>query len=205
MPIGDHGEHTLVQLMLSEPYFWNPFLALVDTPPGAKCFAAVPLCPLLTSGEDVDVLVVNPDYPEDTVAYQVKKVKVGESTFGTHMPNGLADVRHLHRQSLALVRLGFRRVYSAVLLLVDARSQSTEKSIYASLTPEIRQSIDNGLARAAPPSGVGFIRIEYTQSFRAPVLHAGTSGIDLIRSAEAREQHSAVTTWVRDALRCYPL
>ena len=194
-------ELDLVQHIIAEPGFWNPFLQINGIPNSAKCFDAIPLPPLLSAEGDVDVLVVDPSLPEKASAFQVKRIKVEDSAFDTELPNGIGNIGKLHQQSELLIDLGFWRVFSVVIVVVDGRMRNTDESEYVSLTPGLERKIQDSITTSGLNSELGLIRMDYVQSFPGPLLNSGVGGVALLRNANVRKQSPKVTDWVQNTIQ----
>ena len=142
---------------------------------------------------DIDVLIADPQYPEASLAIEVKRVKIQAATFHTGMPGKLQDLQRGVQQANLLADLGFHRTFLVVAVVVDGRER--EQLNFASRGPtfDLVEAIDNfpGRARLAPHVGLAFVEI--VQPVDKPITDAGGIGVRVVRHSTAVQQPLSVT------------
>jgi hypothetical protein len=164
---------------------------------------AVPMHGLPGRRGDVDILVWNPEKPEEALAFEVKRVKatlegddadqiskLGEFTKGVLQANRLADI-------------GFSLVYLLVFVLVDSRPQNAAvieagQYVYDGMNAELHSKLYSSLSTQCLNPRAGLMVIDYTQSMDdVPIFGVGSSSVHLAQIGTSVAQPADVTDWVR--------
>jgi hypothetical protein len=152
---------------------------------------------------DIDVLFSAPSLPEQSVAYQIKRIKFGINQLRNGTPGKLQEFKKLTQQANLLAQMGFWQVYACAIVVVDAREQNAEeqktgKLTFAGLSSEMRSKVETAVSSATQffDARVGFGVMDFTQTMdSAPFTH-GTHGLDVRRFSKPAEQSEELTKWV---------
>jgi hypothetical protein len=203
--LADVPEGELVETLLSSPYWrWNLFhwegipkrpidrqRVLLDTAPGGNFRG------------DADILLCAPGQPERTVAYQVKKVKVGMSQFRFSAPSKLQELKEAVRQANLLADMGFWKVFLYVITVVDSREQNLDRisrgeMVYAGLSNDLKYKINQAVSNSVTGLNprVGLAEIDLTQASDNSPFTIDSSGATLHRRATEIPQSEELTSWI---------
>jgi hypothetical protein len=152
---------------------------------------------------DIDVLFSAPNLPEQSVAYQIKRIKFGINQLRNGTPGKLQEFKKLTQQANLLAQMGFWQVYACAIVVVDAREQNAEeqktgKLTFAGLSSEMRSKVETAVSSATQffDARVGFGVMDFTQTMdSAPFTH-GTHGLHVRRFSKPAEQSEELTKWV---------
>jgi hypothetical protein len=147
---------------------------------------------------DIDILAIPPSSPEQSVAIEVKCVRVSASAFWTNEPNGLGNWPEGIAQANRLAERGFHQVYLYLFASVDSRTNNEGRLSYAGATPQLRERIRSSLQLGRLNPRIGMVENYFTQPIDEPAFEIGTSQMEIIKMAEAIEQPEAVTQWVAE-------
>lgn len=183
---------TLCRDSMLRRWLFSPFL----TGPQDTHFLRVPFAELATPkppGGDVDAVLLPAGDAGRAVAYQVKRVKVSDTTFHTLMPGKLGEIRKAVQQANATLSLGFSRVVLAVLVVTDGRSRAEFNFAFRGPTGEIMGTIHRALDLTDLHQDIGVVRIEITQPIDKDFTLAGGIGGRYIRDPAPRDQSASLT------------
>lgn len=201
--IAEIPESVLVERVMGSPRMQGHVLNCHGFPERPIWRLAISMGGLPERRGDVDILVWNPEKPEEALAFEVKRFKavlegdeadeigkLHEFTKGVQQANRLADI-------------GFSLVYLLVFVLVDSRPQNAAaieagKCVYDGMSSELHSKLYSSLGTQCLNPRVGVMVIDYVQSMDGvPLLGVGTSGVHLMKSGARVVQPGAVTEWVR--------
>jgi hypothetical protein len=204
--IADIHEDELVQYLLAVPYWRHWMFGHFGIPDDPIYKERVPLdaAPggLLRRG-DIDVMLCGRGRFEETVAYQVKRVKVSLSQLRAKTPGKLQDLKEAVRQANLLVDVGFWKVYLYIFALIDARELNLlgeDRRHFNEVKYKISFAIGNsigGLNRR-----VGAFEVELIQATDNQPTTFDQAGGHLLRQAIAGPQSYELTKWVGEVFRC---
>ena len=195
--LAELGESVLVERLLTDPS-WKSCITDIDGfPDVADYFTTVPYdgLPGAPTG-DIDILVVPDDNPEQSIAIQAKRVKVGESAFSTGEPNKLKEVQKLQTQARITADIGFSQTYCYLFVLVDSRANNGGGFKFDGLTTPLQFRIESIDLLAGLDARVGAMRFELVQPLDDRPLGQGTFHARLFRLAQRQVQSPEVTEWV---------
>jgi hypothetical protein len=195
-------EHELIQLLMAQRHGRDFMFGIKGMPNNPRVLMRVPLAgaPGGVRG-DVDLLLVEPLLPLDSVAIEVKRVRVGARSFEpAGKPNKLSDYREGVRQANLLAEIGFAQVYLYVLVVVDSRIRNKGKYSYDGITPELQAEIDAVVTLDGLNPRAGLVVSELVQSMDYEPLTLGAGGGHLRRLATPAIQPAALTAWVTDVV-----
>ena len=188
-------EGELVRSLLAAPHWREWLLGLYGIPVAIRPYTEVQLASLGKQG-DIDILLVEPGKPTSSIAIQVKRVKVTESTFANGKPNKLDAIDELKTQTNLLVGLGFSQVLAYVIVVVDSRTRNVGDFRFDGLTPELHRTIESALSTKGLAEQAGLVRFEITQPMDLAPLTTGSNFTRSIRMPKAQVQPQFLTEWV---------
>lgn len=204
-PLPDVPEDELVRFLLASPYWrWSMFQfegipkdfidkqrVLLNTAPGGNFLG------------DADILLCGPGQPERTVAYQVKRVKVGRSQLRFSAPSRLGELQEAVRQANLLAKVGFWKAFLYVITVVDSRELNQGRMSYEGLPNDLKYKITSAVSRSVTElsPGIGLAEIDLTQAMDNSTFTIDSSGTFLQRPAIASLQSEELTRWVEDIFR----
>ena len=133
-----------------------------------------------------------PGRPDFSTVVQVKRVKVGKSTFHTGMPGKLRELEKVRQQANQLADIGFAQVYCFVFVVVDSRHNNEGRFTYEGPTVALRRTIDDAISIAGLVPRVGLVHYEFVQPIHAEPLGPGASGASLKRLAVPATQPAKI-------------
>jgi hypothetical protein len=195
--LADIPEKELVRRLLESPLSRADLLGIRDMPTDPQIFQAINLRSAPGSAEtDVDLLFVEANAPEATVAVEVKRVKVQASTFRNGTPNKLHEYEKAVKQANLVAHVGFAQVYLYVFVVVDSRDHNAGRVTYAGLTPELRARIDAAISLEGMEPRVGLVVHELIQPMDHAPLTVGAGSMELRRLATVADQPAELTRWL---------
>jgi hypothetical protein len=195
--IADIPESELVVRVLGDQHWRSSLFAIRGIPYNCRLLPRVPLAGLPGNIRgDVDVLLLPPLHPEQSIAVEVKRIKVGLEAIRTKRPNKMHEFKKGVRQANLLAELGFSQVYLWVLVMVDTREQNAGRYTYEGLHSELRSKIGELFSTAGLDQRVGLVHYEFVQPMDFAPLSIGTHGGNLIRLAQEVDQPPHLTAWV---------
>jgi hypothetical protein len=147
---------------------------------------------------NIDVLVFNSQAPEQTLAIELKRVKVTPNSFATELPGKLAGLEHGVEQANLLGKLGFHRVYLLIAIVTDGRWRSEYNFFGRGPTPELLQAIARFPGRDQLSPAVGLAFVEVTQPTDKEVTWAGSTGAWVEQRAQEIDQPVTLTAAVAE-------
>ncbi len=154
---------------------------------------------------DIDVLFCAPDKPEQAVAYQIKRIKLGVNQLRNGTPSKLREFKKLSQQANLLAGMGLWQVYADAIVVVDAREQNAreqnaEKVTFQGLSSEMRSKVESAVSFATQlfDTRVGFGVMEFIQTMDSAPFTVGTHGLHIRRFAKPSPQSEELTKWVAE-------
>jgi hypothetical protein len=195
--IADISEDQLVERLFSDPVWGSDFFELAGMPRGMANRQRVLLntAPGDFKG-DIDVLLCDPDHPEQSVAYQIKRIKFGINQIRNGTPSKLQEYKKVAQQANLLAQMGFWQVYANVVVVVDAREQNSGRLTYAGLSAELKTLVDSAISLDLLKERVGLGILDFTQPMDYKPFTVGTHGLTLRRLSTPAVQSQDLTKWV---------
>ncbi len=196
-------ESVLVERVMGSPRMRGHVLDCHGFPERPVWRLAVPMDGLPDRRGDVDILVWNPEKPEEALAFEVKRFK---AVLGGDEADQLSKLHEFAKgvqQANRLADIGFSLVYLLDIVLVDSRPQNAAaikagNYVYDGMNAALHSKLYSSLGTQYLNPRVGAIVIDYVQSMDdVPLLGVGTSGVHLMKSGMSVAQPDAVTEWVR--------
>jgi hypothetical protein len=200
--IADIHEDKLVEYLLAVPYWRQWMFGHFGIPEEMIYKERVPLDTApggLPRKGDIDVLLSGRGRFEESVAYQVKRVKVSLAQLSAKTPAKLQDLKEAVRQANLLVDVGFWKVYLYVFALIDARELDllTEDRLHFN---EIKYKISLAIGNSIADLNirVGVFEVELVQTTDGAPTTFDQAGGHLRRPASAEPQSHELTKWVSE-------
>lgn len=199
-------EDKLVNRIVTDILWGREFFMFHGMPSGMVSRQCVPLttAPGNPKG-DIDVLFCAPDLPQQAVAYQIKRVKLGINQLRNGAPSKLEEFKKLAQQTNLISRMGFWQVYADIIVVVDAReqnaeAQSTGKPVFQGLSSELQSLLHSAVSSAIPlfVSRIGIAVMEFMQTMDSEPFTVGTHGLHVRRFCEPAPQSEELTKWVAE-------
>src|SRR5260221_14239421 len=133
--LGEIPDDKLVDRIVTDIIWGREFFQFHGMPSGMMNRQRVSLqtAPGASKG-DIDVLFSAPSLPEQSVAYQIKRIKFGINQLRNGTPSKLRELKNLIQQAHLLAQMGFWQVYACAIAGVHARQQNSEHHETGSLT-----------------------------------------------------------------------
>lgn len=197
-------EDKLVDRIVSDIMWGREFFQFHGMPSGMKNKQCVSLqtAPGAPRG-DIDVLFSAPNIPEHSVAYQIKRIKLGINQLRNETPGKLQEFKKLSQQANLLAQMGFWQVYAYAIVVVDAREQNAEeeksgKLVFTGLSSELRSRLETALSSATQlfDTPVGFGEMQFIQTMDSAPFTVGTHSLHIRRFAKPAAQSKALSEWI---------
>jgi hypothetical protein len=132
---------------------------------------------------DIDILFSAANRPEQAVAYQIKRIKIGINQLRNGTPGKLQEFKKLAQQANLLAQMGFWQVYAYAIVVVDAREQNAEelktgKLTFQGFSSELRSKLEFSFSSATQffDASVGFGVMDFTQTMDSAPFTVGPTG-----------------------------
>ena len=202
--IADIREEELVQYLLAVPY-WRHWMFGHQGIPEDPIYRervspeAAPNGPKFKS--DIDLVLCGRGRFDETVVYQVKRVKVSLSQLRFSAPGKLQDLDRGIMQTNLLVDSGFWKVYFYVIALIDARelnllSGDENRPLFNEVRQKINSAIGHSIGTLKTRAGV--FSTELVQLTDSPPTRFEQAGGHRIRPSTASLQSNELTKWVSE-------
>jgi hypothetical protein len=199
-------EGKLVDRIVTDRLWGREFFQFHGMPTGMVHRQCVPLQTAPgTSEGDIDVLFCAPGLWDQSVAYQIKRIKIGINQLRNETPSKLEEFKKLAQQTNLLARMGFWQVYAFAIVVVDAREQNAKEEnagrmAFAGLSSEMRSRVEfvaSSETRRFDPR-VGFGVMEFVQTMDSAPFTVGSHGLDIRRFSKPEGQSEQLTKWVAE-------
>lgn len=158
--------------------------------------------PVLASGDrrsdELDVLLWPIADPSQATVIEAKRVRVDASTSLTEQVGGLENVREGMEQCEAHFARGFRCVYLAAFVQVDARMFSGGYWQGGLLPQRLLNLIREEIRSAVPNPAIGLLVFQQIQPVDEDALLGGSFGLIDSRVAIPQQQHDELTIRIRE-------
>ena len=196
--IADIPEDKLVERVLADPIWPREFFELYGMPRRTRNKQRVSLdgAPGNCKG-DVDALFCLPENPEQTVAFEIKRIKFGIPALRPGgRPNKLHEFKKAAQQANLLAQIGFWQVYLYIIVVVDAREQNLGKNTYAGLNSQLKSLVYSTVSTGPLDERVGLGILDFTQPMDYAPFEVGGHGLHLVRMSKPTAQSPELTEWV---------
>ena len=202
--LADIPEDKLVDRIVTDVLWGREFFQFYGMPSGMVGRQCVSLntAPGDPKG-DIDVLFCAPDLPQQAVAYQIKRIKLGINQLRNGTPGKLEEFKKLAQQTNLLARMGFWQVYAYAIVVVDAREQNAceqndGKVTFRGLSREMRSKVEHAVSAATQlfDARAGFGVMDFIQTMDSEPFTVGTHGLHVRRFCQPATQSERLTKWV---------
>lgn len=198
--IADIHEGSLVEYLIGVPYWRAWTFQHFGIPKKPVYRERVPLNSAPGGPQfrgDIDVILCDPNHFEETVVYEVKRIKVGLSQVRSKAPAKLQDLKEAVRQANLLADIGFWKVFLYILCEIDARELNLLNDDRLHFN-QIKAKIDTaiGLCMGNLNSRIGVTSFEFVQTTDSPPHTMDQSGGYLRRQAAPTAQSYELTKWI---------
>lgn len=192
--IANVPEARLVERLVATPHWRTSLLSFKGMPDNPRVLQTVSLreFPGGFAG-DVDIALCAADHPSVATAIEVKRIKIGASSFATGRPNKLQEYDKAVTQANRLAEVGFAQVYLFVIVVVDSRTHNEGRYTYDGATPELRGVVRAVVSPENLTRRVGLVVHELVQSMDHPPLTQESHGGSLLQAPTLVPQVSGVT------------
>jgi hypothetical protein len=203
--IANIPEGKLVEYLLAVPYWRQWMFGHFGIPEDPIYKHSVPLNTAPGGPQfrgDIDVMLCGQDRFEETVAYQVKRVKVSLSQLRSKTPGKLQDIEEGIRQANLLVEVGFWKVYLYTFALIDTRELNLleeDRMIFNQIRNKIDLTVRNSIGNLN--GRVGVFRVELIQTTDSSPTTFDQAGGHLLRPAVPAPQSYELTKWIGEAFQ----
>ena len=200
--VADIHEDKLVEYLLAVPYWRQWMFGHYGIPADPIYKERVSLHTVpggLPRKGDIDVMLCGLGRFEETVAYQVKRVKVNLAQLRAKAPGKLRDLKEAVRQANLLAEIGFWKVYLYIFALIDARALnllSEDRLHFNEIKHKISLAIGNSITDLN--SSVGVFAVELVQTTDSRPTTFDQAGGHLLRQATAVPQSYELTKWISE-------
>jgi len=155
---------------------------------------------------DIDIFLVSPSSPENSIAIEVKRVKLGKYEIRKNLTN-INDKDRLSngvQQANKLARLKFSQVYLYIFIVVDSKEKNIGSISYNCQTNKQNQMIDGLINETISNSldkRVGVVKFEFAKAMDESSLFIDTGGSKLIKRAEIINQPTELNEWVLKTIK----
>jgi len=156
--------------------------------------------PFTTSNQkpgDIDLLFVHPDYPDMSIAFETKRVKVIQTAEGADIVNRLSGISKGIVQANAYRALGFHQTYLLVIILDDGRHIEAPNIIFHyNKTHKLNLVYDIPMSEELHRE-VGVIYVRINQMTGKDFNHSSSIGYCIDKAAVPITQTAEMTNKVR--------
>ena len=197
--IADVAEDEFVRQLIDDPHWRGKlFHNIMGMPSRPRILQRLPLAEAPGSFRgDADVVLFAPGAHEAVTAVEMKRIKIGATSFASGEPNKLQEYAKAVQQANLLAKVGFAQVYLYVLVVVDSRKNNNGEFTYAGPTPELEARVRSVISLKDLEPRVGLIVHDFVQPMDHPPLELGTYGGQLHRLATPVPQALGIAEWIR--------
>jgi len=192
-------EDKLVERLLSDPLWGSEFFELAGMRREMANRQQVPLDTVPgTFKGDIDVLLCDPKFPDEAVAYQFKRIKLGISHVQNGRPGKLQEYKKLAKQANLLAQAGFWQVYAYVVIVADTREQNSGRVTYEGISTKLKSAVNSAISLELLEDRVGLVILDFTQPMDHKPFTVGTHGLTVRRLSTPGAQSKELTKWVAE-------
>jgi len=145
----------------------------------------------------LDALIFTPEFEDEAVAIEFKRIKVKPKAWTTRLPNRMNELEHGVSQANALRKIGFHRSFLAVIIAVDGSERQDVNVFGRVISGKLLADIHGFEAQAKLDDSVGLAFIEVTQLGPESFSFNGTVSVYVKRPAKGVDQPAFVTERLR--------
>jgi hypothetical protein len=195
-------ESMIVKWLVSQECFKSMLLNELDLPDCTKFYKNLTK-PFITTPYnnpgDLDILLINPDQPQNSIAIECKKVNVFKYS-GQDKINKINKVKKSVKQTKGLLEMGFYNVYLAVIIGTFGSKHTEANLLYRGIGEQKFQELYDFPDRENLDSRVGIMFVEVVQPTGNSLNQTGIISLCIDRFAEKQEQSKSITENVKSML-----
>jgi len=198
------NETEAVNWLLKYPGFRNFFLEeFFASPQNVKAFTGIkePITSQNKKPGDIDLLLVDPAFPNQAIGFECKRVKSVDQTEEYSKINSIEKIRSGVRQASAYQSLGFYKSFLMIMLLDDGRALNDPNVMFRyGKTANIARMYE--LPWQEPlQEDVGIVFIKVNQMTGKHYNHSISIGICIEKQAKPLDQLNRLTDKIQEILK----
>ena len=150
---------------------------------------------------DIDLLLVNPNRPDKSIAFECKRVKALSIDNYSSKINNVEKIRHGVIQANKYQSLGFHQSYLLIILLDDGRHYNTPNTLFRNTSTDQLTHMYDIPWNEPLNNDVGIIFIKVNQTTSNHINLTGGIGFCIDKLAKPLEQTSSMTNKIKDLIR----
>jgi len=150
---------------------------------------------------DIDLLLVDPDFPEQTIVFECKRVKALSMNKQSPKVNGVKNVKKGIVQAEFYKNLGFHQCYLMIILLDDGRYYETPNVMFRITDVEYLSNLYNIPRELLLNEDIGIIFVKVEQTSGKHIKLSGGYGFCIDRHAKHFDQSDLVTNNVKELIK----
>jgi len=150
---------------------------------------------------DIDLLLVNSNRPDKSIAFECKRVKALSDDKGFSKVNNTGSIKHGVIQANKYQSLGFHQSYLLIILLDDARDHKAKNVLFHSTSSEQLKHLYDIPWNEPLHKDVGIIFIRIIQLTGKHIDLKGEIGLCIDKPAQLLEQTATMTNKIKELIR----
>lgn len=146
---------------------------------------------------DIDIMLVDTEYPERSIVFECKKVKALSSVFLNTKINGIQKIKNGITQTKFYKDIGFHQCYLMIILLDDGRFYDNQNLIFRNTKNEYLQEMFNIPRTKIENEYIGIVFVKIEQTTGKHIDLAGNISFCVDRRAKHVEQSDSITNKVK--------
>lgn len=201
--VTEMNEDQIVKWLFKNSSFYNFFVEqFFENPKNVKTFFNLesPFTEKSKKPGDIDILLVDKDSPEKTIAFECKRVKALSSISESPKVNGIAKIKGGVTQVQFYKKLGFHQIYLMIILLDDGRHYNSPNIIFRNTDAEHLNNLYNIPINLLKDDGIGVVFVRVSQILGKHINLAGKIGFCIDKEATHYSQLDSLTDKINDIL-----
>jgi len=149
---------------------------------------------------DLDLILVDPNYPEKTIVFECKRVKAVSQDDMPAKVNNIEKVKKGVTQAEFYKPLGFHQTYFVIILLDDGRKYKTPNSVFRTTKVEDLNNLWNIPRQKSLSEDIGIIFVKVEQTTGNHINQTGNFGVCIDRFATQFEQSNDLTNKISELI-----
>ncbi len=150
---------------------------------------------------DIDLLLVNSNRPDKSIAFECKRIKASSDDKGSSKVNNTGSIKHGVIQANKYQSLGFHQSYLLIILIDDARQHKAKNVLFRSTSSEQLKHLYDIPWNEPLHKDVGIIFIRIIQSTGKHIDLKGEIGLCIDKPAQPLEQTVTMTNKIKELTR----
>jgi len=194
--VSSMSEGQAVQWLFKNTDFINVFLPdLFDNPYEVKCYFELkkPFTQNNVKPGDIDILLIDTENPEKSIALECKRVKAVSNEDQTAKVNNIEKIKHGVVQANKYRKLGFHQTYLMIILLDDGRNYNTQNIMFRKTKSDQLNQLYNLHLKETLHNEIGVIFVTINQFTGKSIDQNGAIGFCIDRPAVKSLQEKSLT------------